>query len=349
MSLLRRSTSPFSAFVCALVLAGCSTAATPTSSGAGTQPVAAGRTTIRLPDGMRVAFGPYSGPASHRGGGWMSPAAKSGLTGIIYGASYDGGFVNLYALHGTDQTVIGQLTNSLVSPQGIVVDGAHRVWIANTNAGNIVAFKRGETTPFRTLDDANEFPVAVAIDESGNVYAANAESTTGPPGNVVMYAPGATSPTETLTFSDFNIVLGLGIDAQGNRYVSYIGSQGPSVVEFPKGSTTGQQLNMADLEISDIIFDDSADLLMEDGSGGLGVWPSPYQGLPSKTIPAFGNEPTLNAVEARVWVALADPNSPEILAYNMKTGDLVDTITAGFNGNALPYGVALDPRASLAH
>lgn len=325
--------------------AACSSAGTHAVLSAGVQQHASHTLSV---GGAHVAFGPYVGPnAGHRVGGWMSP--KAGLTGIIYGASYNGGFVNLYALNGNNQTVIGQLTTDLVSPQGIVVDGLHRVWIANTNAGNIVAFKRGQTTPFRILQDANEFPVAVAIDEGGNVYAANAESTTGPPGNVVMYAPGATSPTATLTFSDFNIVLGLGVDASGNRYVSYIGSQGPSVCVFPKGSTTAQKLNMSDLSISDIIFDDNADLLMEDGSGELGVWPQPYQGIPTSNIPAFGNEPTFDAAERRVWVALANNSTPEILGYNVKTGALIDTITAGWSSSAIPYGVAVDPRASLSH
>ena len=324
-----------------VAIAGCS-AATNSLTSAPPQRAAVRTITNR---GMHVDFGPYNASPVKRGGGWISP--KAAQTGIIYAASYNGGFINMYALKGTNQTVIGQLTNSLLSPQGIVVDGKQRVWVANTNVGNIVAFNRGATKPFRILQDANEFPVSVAVDESLNVYAANAEGTNGPPGNVVMYARGATSPTAVLTYSDFNIVLGLGVDGLGNLYVSYIGSFGPSVVEFPKGSRTAQPVNLADVEISDIIFDHNADLLMEDGNGGVGVWPPPYSGGPTRTIDAFGNEPTFTRSERKIWVALANPDTPELLGYEVDNGALLDTITNGFNSNAWPYGVAIDPRASL--
>jgi hypothetical protein len=142
-------------------------------------------------------------------------------------------------------------------------------------------------------------------------------------------------------------VLGLGVDGLGNLFVSYIGSLGPSVVEFPKGSQTGQQVNLADSEISDIIFDHNADLLMGDAFGGVGVWPAPYSGGPTRTIDAFGNEPTFTRSERKIWVALANPDTPEILGYEVDNGALLDTITDGFNTNAWPYGVAIDPRASL--
>jgi hypothetical protein len=324
----------------AAVVAGCSAGANPVSMGV--QPTAYRSGVVG--HAMHVEFGPYVGAATHRAGGWVAPSAAH--AGIIYGASYNGAVINMYALKGNNQTVVGQLTNSLVSPQGIVVDGHHRLWVANTNAGNILGFDRGATTPFRTLQDTNEYPISVAVDESGDVYAANAESTSGPPGSVVKYKPGSTNPV-VLSYPDFNIVLGIGVDPTGDVFVSYIGGLGPSVMEFPKGSQTGQQVNISGDQISDIIFDDSADLMMEDSFGGVGVWPAPYGGNPVKTIPAFGNEPTFNRAEGKIWVALANPNTPEILGYDVVTGQLVDTITDGFNANVWPYGVAIDPRASL--
>ena len=307
----------------------------------------AGTHSITLPSGMRVDFGPSVKGDVHRGGGWISP--NIGQTPIIYGSSYNGGFINIYALKGQNQTVIGQLTNSLVSPQGMVVDGQHRLWVANTNASNIVAFQRGSTTPFRILDDANEYPVAIAVDESGNVYAANAQTTTGGNGDVTVWARGHTKPTETLTTSNLLLALGLGVDAQGNLYLAYIGQMGPAVAEFPKGSQTPVPVGLIDFSISDIIFDDSADLVMENGQGGLGFWPSPYGGSPTMNIPAFGNEPTFNNTETKVWVALANPNTPEINEYDVSTGALIDTITNGYNANAWPYGIAIDPHASLSN
>ncbi len=290
-----------------------------------------------------VRYGPPD-QLARSGGGWISPAARR--QGILYGASYDGGFINLYSSRGNDQHVIGQLTSGLVSPQGIVVDHRHRLWVANTNANNIVAFRRGATEPFTTLNDPGYYPVSVAVAPDGTVYAGNVVGLSGPPGNVEVYARGSTTPTATLTYGDFELVLGLGVDAAGDLFVSYVPPSGPpSVVEFAKGSQTGQPMSISDTSDGDIVFDRANDLVMEDGQGTLGIWPAPWGGAPARTVPAFGNEPTFDRRENRVWVALANFSTPQILGYDFTSGALVDTITNGFTQSAIPYGVALDPAA----
>ncbi len=265
---------------------------------------------------------------------------------LLYGSSYDGGFINIYSAKGNNQQPIGQLTSGLTSPQGMVVDKHHHLWVANTNAFNVVAFKRGATTPYATLNDPSYYPIAVAVDSHGTVYAANAENTSGPPGNVTFWKKGSTTASGTLTFSNFQIVLGIGVDANDNVYVSYIPTSGPpAVVEFPAGSQTGQQLPISGTTISDITFDSAANLVMETEYGNLGVWAPPYSGSPTRTLPAFGNEPTLNKKNSEVWIAYANFSNPMIEGYDYNTGALLDTITAGFTGAAIPYGVALDPAA----
>ena len=275
---------------------------------------------------------------------WISSAAAK--QPLLYGSSYDGGFVNIYAEKGQNQSPIGQLTDGLLSPQGMTVDAKHRLWVANTNAFTVVAFNRGSTTPLITLNDPNFYPLEVAVDKSGTVYAANAESTTGPPGNVTVWAKGSTNPTATLTYPDFLIVLGVGVDAGNNVYVSYIPTSGPpSIVEFPSGSQTGQPVAVQDASEGEMAFDSSADLVMEALQNSLGVWAPPYTGSPARTIPAFGNEPTLNRREHKVWIAYANYSTPHILGYNYISGKLVDTIASGWSDTAIPYGVAVDPRA----
>src|ERR1700722_7512800 len=142
----RESTMSFSRFsrtssllACVALAAGCSGA--PSSSTA-------------LPGGQRaplttasnahsvVGYGTASHPA-RSGGGWFSAAARH--QALLYGSSYDGGFINIYPLRGNNQTVVGQLTSGLVSPQGMMVDRHQRLWVANTNASNILAFKRNAT------------------------------------------------------------------------------------------------------------------------------------------------------------------------------------------------------------
>jgi hypothetical protein len=277
--------------------------------------------------------------------GWMSPDAKRRTKSLLYASSYDGGYINVYPEKGNNQEPIGKLTTDLVSPQGMVVDQRHRLWVANTNAFNVVAFKRGQTTPFTTLSDPNYYPISVGIDSHGNVYAANAESQTGPPGNVTVWKKGNTSPTGTLTYGDFMIVLGVGVDPHDNVYVTYIPKSGPpAMVEFPAGSTTGQPVAIQDANVGDMSFDKSANMLLETLSNVLGVWAPPYTSGPTRTIPAFGNEPTLDKRQHIVWIAYANFSNPMVEGYDYTTGAQTDVITNGWTiNNAVPYGVALDP------
>lgn len=275
-------------------------------------------------------------------------AATHKKSPLLYGSSYDGGFINIYSAKGSNQQPIGQLTSGLLSPQGMFVDKHHQLWVANTNAFNIVAFKRGATTSFATLNDPSYYPIAVAVDGHGTVYAANAEGTSGSPGNVTYWTKGSTNPSGTLTLANFLIVLGIGVDGNNNVYISFVPTSGPpEVAEFAAGSQTGQVLPLAGSTISDITFDHSANLVMETEYGDLGIWGPPYGGPPGRTLPAFGNEPTLNKKNSEVWIAYANFSNPMIEGYDYTTGTLLDTITAGFTNAAIPYGVALDPPEKL--
>lgn len=275
---------------------------------------------------------------------WISPAAT--LQPLLYGSSYDGGFINVYPQKGSNQAPIGQLSTGLLSPQGMHVDGRHRLWVANTNAFTVVGFERGATSPFVTLQDPNYYPLQVATDSHGTVYASNAESTTGPPGNVTVWARGHRKPTATLTYANFQIVLGVGVDAHDNVFVSYIPTSGPpAMVEFPAGSQTGQPVNVQNANVGEMTFDSAGNLVMETLQNTLGVWAPPFDGSPTRTLGVFGNEPTLNKAERKVWVAYANYSTPHILGYNYDTGLLLDTISSGWSNTAIPIGVALDPPA----
>ncbi len=326
-------------------LAACSNAAQPVtpanSAAVRAQVLPSGERVVHI-GGELIRFGGNARHAAKRG--WISSAA--GKRALLYGSSYDGGFINIYPEAGNNQQPVGQLTSGLVSPQGLFVDKHQRLWAANTNAFNVVGFKRGATTPFATLSDPNYYPISVAVDKNGTVYAANAESTTGPPGNVTVWTKGSTNPTATLTYGNFLIVTGVGVDASNNVYVSYIPTSGPpAMVVFPAGSQTGQPLNIADANLADMTFDSDQNLVMETLSNTLGIWAPPYTSGPARTIPPFGNEPTLNRRDKKVWIAYANYSTPMIEGYDYATGNLVDTIRSGFTTTAIPYGVAVDPRS----
>jgi hypothetical protein len=281
---------------------------------------------------------------AHAGRSWIDPAVKK--KAILYASSYDGGFINVYSQKGTGQQPIGQLTSGLLSPQGMFVDGHHTLWVANTNAFDIVAFKRNATAPFLTLNDPDYYPIAVVVDHHGTAFAANAQGSSGQPGTVTYWKKGDTDPTGTITISGLQLALGIGVDAGDNVYVSYIPTSGPPMVAVvTAGTTTGQPLGISGASIGDITFDSTKNLVMEDAFGSLGIWARPYNGGPARTLPAFGNEPTLDKKRSRVWIAYANFSEPMIESYDYASGQQRDVITAGFTDTAIPSGVALDPAA----
>jgi hypothetical protein len=226
------------------------------------------------------------------------------------------------------------------------VDKHHNLWVANTNAFNIVAFKRDTTAPFLTLKDPDYYPIAVVVDRHGTAFAANAQGSKGQPGTVTYWKKGDTHPTGTVTISGLQLALGIGVDARDNVYVSYIPTSGPpTVAVVAAGTTTGQPLGISGPSIGDVTFDATKNLVMEDAFGSLGIWAPPYNGRPARTLPAFGNEPTLNKRQTRVWIAYANFSDPMIESYDYTSGKQLDVITAGFNNTAIPYGVALDQAA----
>ena len=161
---------------------------------------------------------------------------------------------------------------------------------------------------------------------------------------MTVWARGHTKPTGTLTNSNFLIVLGVGVDASDNVFVSYIPTSGPpAMMEFPAGSQTGQPVNIQNANEGEMTFDSAGNLVMETLQNTLGVWAPPFTSGPSRSIAAFGNEPTLNKAGREVWLAYANNSTPHILGYNYQTGKLLDTISNGWTTSAIPYGVALDP------
>jgi hypothetical protein len=78
-------------------------------------------------------------------------------------------------------------------------------------------------------------PAGMTVGPDGTLYAANINGGK-PGGGVVAYAPGATSPTLTLTMG-LTVPVGVAVDASGNVYVANRGGTS-GIVIFPKGATS---------------------------------------------------------------------------------------------------------------
>jgi streptogramin lyase len=114
---------------------------------------------------------------------------------------------------------------SLLAPEGVAIDAAGKIWIANTVGGGVSEVVAGcnsgsctghNFNPGGTIDD----PIAVAIDGSGNVWLANRGSQ-----NVTeVTSGGALVGDFAPAGANFSGPSGIAIDASGNVWVSNCGT-----------------------------------------------------------------------------------------------------------------------------
>lgn len=125
----------------------------------------------------------FAGHAA-RGKSWMKPSTSgvdlvyiSSYTNVVWVYSYPNG------------ALVGTLTG-FNNPSGICSDANGNVWITNSNAGTIIEYAHGSTTPIATLNDSGQTPVDCAVDPTtGNLAAADYVS------NVAVYQNAQGSPT----------------------------------------------------------------------------------------------------------------------------------------------------------
>jgi sugar lactone lactonase YvrE len=148
------------------------------------------------------------------GRSWMaSGAAQSTLLYVS-----DIGTDDVYVYNYGNDALVGTLTG-FDEPQGACVDAAGNIWITNTKAAEILEYAHGGTTPIATLSDPGEYPAGCAVDSTtGNLAVTNIYTTTGQPGDVLIY-PGASGAPATYTDPSFYAYYFCGYDQKGNLFV----------------------------------------------------------------------------------------------------------------------------------
>jgi DNA-binding beta-propeller fold protein YncE len=106
----------------------------------------------------------------------------------------------------------------------LVFDKSDNLYVVNCNRcfgsgkarGNVVEYAPGTQTPFRTIDDGLDTPMATALGQQGFLFVANAPSLG--KGSITVYSSGP-KPIRTITEGiDGPIDLAIGPD--GNLYVA---------------------------------------------------------------------------------------------------------------------------------
>jgi hypothetical protein len=179
----------------------------------------------------------------------------------------ENGTIDIYPLkHAEKKGPIAQITGLTAFQDGMVVDASGNLFVVNNgpfgNDDYVMEFAppyNSAPTIVNTVWMSQVFyPVGDAVDASGNLYVSNCGDYCSESPAVFVYPPGATSPTNAITSSQFNSLAGLALDAHGNLYVVGWNDQtfAVDVFEMPAGSSKFQPLHLHGLVT---------------GSGGNGV------------------------------------------------------------------------------
>ena len=173
-------------------------------------------------------------------------------------------------------------------PYGLAADKKGTLYVADncpsgSFTGDVEEYAKGSTTLKTTITDGISDPLGEAIDAEGNLYVSNY------PAAITVYAPGTTSPSETITGGGMVDPFGLALDGSGDLFIADFGAD--AVFEVKAGTTTVQNLNLSGLgEPIGLAFDLSSGYLWEsDGSGdAINVYSLGTSSSPIETIPGSG-------------------------------------------------------------
>ncbi len=183
-------------------------------SAAGTPPVA--------PSGVRTTA---SGVTHGR------PVPSAGKNYIYVGDAYANA-VWIFPAGSSKSNPVGSITTGVSGPQGVAVDAAGKLYVANPDNNTVTIYPPGGSSPSLTLSQDLTTPSAVAVDSKGNVWVSNELGSN--EGSVVEFPPGQTAPSTII--GGLN-PLGVAVDSSGNLYVENYNDSSAFVSVYPPGAT----------------------------------------------------------------------------------------------------------------
>jgi hypothetical protein len=236
-------------FAAAGILAGCSGSQSslgPSAPGMGSD--VKGAPSAQLLQRLSIAAHPgLVAPRPNTSKSWISPDVLPDRhhkkKKLLYISSFYSSEVDIYDYKSLK--LKGTLTG-FEDPQGECVDKKGDVFVANTDASDILEYARGATSPTKTLEDTGYYPVGCAVDpKTGNLAVSNIFSTEDEDGNVVVYTKASgsgTSYTVSALAEDFFCAY----DNDGNLFVDGHPEfdSGFAFAELPSGSSSFETITL---------------------------------------------------------------------------------------------------------
>jgi hypothetical protein len=139
--------------------------------------------------------------------------------------------------------LIGTIADA-AGPGGLDMDAKGNLYVAAEGDYGIKVYAPNTYTAMATLNDPDEFITAVAVCPNGTVYATNEFNTSRGPGNVVIYAPGASNPTGTVPDSNIYSAQFASCDESNVLWFTYLNSNYTMQVASYDGATVTEYGNL---------------------------------------------------------------------------------------------------------
>jgi len=236
-------------------------------------------------------------------------------------------------------TLVGQITDGLVGPNGEAVDTSGNLYVANADGATVTVYPPGATKPSRTYTNGLSNPLTPAMGSDGTLYVSNFNPDGS--GEILEYPPKHLKPTFKIPLTGGAI--GLAVDPSNNVYVTAYGTTG-RILKFKPHSIKGKDLGISLHFAGRLILDTKGDIIVCDQTApAVDVFP-PGATKPSKQITSGFVDPfalALNERERRLFVA--DGAGKTVNVYSYPALKLVSVI----NRSGTSYGLAINPPAPL--
>lgn len=207
---------------------------------------------------------------------WLPPSGRPRFASrlpwhggpVVYAAPTSRGEVNTYP-GGTAKPTNPLYSFSLFgTASSLAVDGHANVYLADSFSTWVYEYAPQTSVPLKAYPtQANLSPFNLAL-RGNDLYVFEAQLEGGI-ANIAVYSNGATQPSYTLSDPAITSPSGLAVDAAGNVFVGYFGSNFTSGVgEFVRGKMPMKQLDVGDIIPLCLAIDRAGNLLVDAAAAG---------------------------------------------------------------------------------
>jgi hypothetical protein len=242
---------------------------------------------------------------------------------------------------------VGQITDGLNGADGVWVDNAGNLYVANYKSAQVTEYTPGSSTPKCTYSSGLVDPITVTTDRSGNVYVADFNDYQDP-GYLYKYAQCSNTVTKRYT-----VILGptgVAVDRRGNIFVMAWAEGYGYLLEFKRGRSTPTALGATVNVPGGLVIDNKGNLIADDQEvatyqpGSIDIIAPPYYQTSVPLIQGLGDpyHVALNKQQTRLFSA--NVNAGTVTVYSYPAGALLETLGPA-QGLTTPYGVSDSPNA----